>query len=136
MDKQEIFLNALVGIHNPGDLNKSYNISKKTLEEAGHMFIYSFMCPKFMFDWTKFYFDLFQNNKPDMIIQTLNRILKIGENNNDKTISNLTRMIFDGVSKKFDLEFQLIDKLISNAPLTNYSILRNGMYFLKNFEFF
>ena len=53
----------------------SDNLTEEDYEEAGKMFIYLNMCPKFLFDWTKLYIDLLNNSSPDLIVQTLNRIM-------------------------------------------------------------
>ena len=65
------------------------------------MFIYLNLCPKFMFDWTKLYIKLFQDASPDLIVQTLNRIILNARNKGDKTVDDIARKIFMKVSQTF-----------------------------------
>ena len=65
---------------NPDDLEKIYDYYDKDEYEApGEMFIYLTQCLKFMFEWKQLYVDLLQNGPPDIIVQTLNRIIAISE---------------------------------------------------------
>ena len=98
------------------DLDGAYNISTSFLETAGGMFIYWNLCPKFMYEWKKFYIDLMQNASPDIIVLTLNRIIKTGEQNGDKTIVEIARKIFRKITEKYSLVFQQIDALTKKSP--------------------
>ena len=98
------------------DINSAYNISTRFLETAGEMFIYWNLCPKFMYEWNKFYIDLMQNASPDIIVLTLNRIIKTGEQNGDKTIMEIARKLLRTISEKYSLVFQQIDALTKKSP--------------------
>ena len=73
-----------------------------------------------MFDWTKLYTKLFQDASPDLIVQTLNRIILNARNKGDKTIEDIARKIFMKLAETFSLKFSTIDK-ITKAP--NESII-------------
>ena len=61
-------------------LDNFQNISTDSIENAGKMFIYLNMCPRFMYKWALYYVDLMQNAHPSIITQTLNRIMVTGKN--------------------------------------------------------
>ena len=79
-------------------------VSNETLEIAGEMFIYLNLCPKFMWRWINLYVDLLQNSPPDIIVQTLNRILYQAKKNNDKSVFNITKSLFIKITKKLSLD--------------------------------
>ena len=54
-----------------------------------------------MYEWKKFYIDLIQNASPDIIVLTLNRIIKAGEQTGDKTIVEIARKIFRKITEKY-----------------------------------
>ena len=58
---------------------KYENMTFEHLKTASEVFIYLNHCPSKMRPWLKFYKDLIQNQSPDQIILTLNRII------NDRT---------------------------------------------------
>ena len=85
-------------------LHSDHTISNETIEAAGEMFIYLYLCPKFNWRWTNFYVDLFQNSTPDVIVQTLNRIMyTAGRIKEDKSNFNLTKKVFLKVLDSFNL---------------------------------
>ena len=94
-------------------------INENIFEEAGKMFIYLNICPKFMFDWTKLYFDLLQNSSPDILILTLNRIITIGKIKEDETVTNIARTIFDKITHKLSLKHQTIDRIFKGTRKKN-----------------
>ena len=96
------------------NLEKTFNLSNEFVRAAGEMFIYSFLCPKFMFDWTKFYVELLENSPPDIIVQTLTRIIIMGKKNDDKAIENVARKILMKISEKISLQFQSIEAFNKN----------------------
>ena len=68
------------------------------------MFIYLNLCPKFMWRWINLYVDLLQNSPPDIIVQTLNRILYEAKKNNDKSVFNITKSLFIKITKNLSLD--------------------------------
>ena len=60
------------------------NITKDQMKVAAEMFVYLNFCPDSLKAWFLFYNDLFENKSSDVIILTLNRILKSGETNQNK----------------------------------------------------
>ena len=97
-------------LKNDRDLYKNHDFSTEQLKPATEMFIYLNLCPKFMFDWVKLYVDLLQNGSPDVIVQTLNRILITARTRNDKTIREITKKIFRKFSNTFELKFLTVEK--------------------------
>ena len=102
-DKQEEFLALMQSniSHIENDMNISYNIPKGDLEIFGHMFIYSFLCPKFKIDWTQFYTDLLQNASPDNVVLNLNRLMVNGRIKGDKTNVNLSKRIVEKIAQNY-----------------------------------
>ena len=84
------------------------NITYEFLTKAAEMFIYSYQCPKFMYDWTRFYIDLMQNASPDIIVLTLNRAFITGRANGHKTILKIAKKLLQKISQQYSLQFKTI----------------------------
>ena len=109
--------------HNNHDLNQQYSFENEVYEEAGKMFIYLNLCPKFMYDWTQLYINLMQNASPDYIVKTLNRIIVTGEMMNDKIVVGIAKKIFMKITNILNLKFQNIDRYLKDnrTNLEHYS---------------
>ena len=107
-----IFLNYLKQFIPGSDQNDNYevnqNITYEFLTKAAKMFIYSYQCPKFMYDWTRFYIDLMQNASPDIIVLTLNRAFITGRANGHKTILKIAKKLLQKISQQYSLQFKTI----------------------------
>ena len=107
-----IFLNYLKQFILGSDQNDNYevnqNITNEFLTKAAKMFIYSYQCPKFMYDWTRFYIDLMQNASPDIIVLTLNRAFITGRANGHKTILKIAKKLLQKISQQYSLQFKTI----------------------------
>ena len=117
--------------HAGQNLGFLHDFSTEQLKPATEMFIYLNLCPKFMFDWVKLYVDLLQNGSPDVIVQTLNRILITARTRNDKTIREITKKIFRKFSNTFELKFLTVEKTyeiitdyVNNLPTSSARINR------------
>ena len=53
------------------------NLTTKDFSNAAKMFLYLNTCPNSLKPWFVFYNDLFQNQPPNKIILTLNRLMKV-----------------------------------------------------------
>ena len=99
------------------------SLPEESFKTGAEMFLYLNMCPKFMHDWTQLYLDLIQNASPQMIVQSLNTVMKMGNLRGDKHIVNIAEKIFQKISYIFSLEFETVDKLTKdNIESSNKSI--------------
>ena len=102
-------------------------ITFEKYETAGEMFIYLTLCPKFMFEWTQLYIDLLLQSPPDVIVQTVNRIMINGRIKRDNIVTNIARKLFKRIDDKLSLKYKIIDhfsqteKKISHIPNNNTS---------------
>ena len=126
IDAIEIELKLLGSQHDNYDIEKLYLYEMEFYGAAAEMFIYLNNCPKFMFDWTLLFTKLFQNSSPNIIVQTLNRIMLTGKMKGDNTIMNISKQIFMKVTDMFSLEFQTIDRITKG--ISNDSVDRNGKF--------
>ena len=104
------------------------NISKDFWKDAGEMFIYLNLCSK-MKDWTTVYVKLFENNSLDIILQTLNRLMKKARSLGDNTLLKITKKMIVRVANKFSLKFSIVDQLTKgnhNPKVPNNSNLDRG----------
>ena len=92
----------------PEDL--SLNDSKGALNSIGEMFIYLNYCSKDMDPWVLLSKDLFLKQSPDLIILTLNRIIKMFEKQK-KDISFATK-IMEKITSVLSLNYQHIDDVL------------------------
>ena len=83
-------------------------VGKESLGTAAQMFLYLNLCPKFMFEWTQLYDDLFQNYPPNIILQTLNRILKLDLTSETNILLKITEKIFSKITDKWSLTYKII----------------------------
>ena len=93
------------------------NITNNLLKAAGEMYIYSFLCPKFMFDWTRFYVELMEKATPDTIVHTLNRIMIMGKKNNEKPTEDIARKILLRMEEKLSLQYKSIEIFAKNLTV-------------------
>ena len=117
------------------NIDSFLNISHEQLKTFGEMFIYWNLCPKFMYDWTEFYIDLMQNASPDIIVQTLNRIMVTAKIKGDKSIFDIAKNIFLKIgTSKGNFHFQTIDtltKIYQNSSVVdfqNYNWTNKGRF--------
>ena len=71
---------------------------------AGEMLIYLIYCS--CFKWKQLYVDLMQNGPPDIIVQTLNRIIAIGIRKKDKIITNTAKNILSSLTNASPLKYK------------------------------
>ena len=114
-------LKLMGSTHTNFDLDSVYDyFDKEKYRIAGEMFIYLTQCPKFMFEWTQLYVDLLQNASPDVMVQTLNRILITGRMKGDNIVTDIAKNIFMMTSTNLSLKFQTIDAFTKcNQNITN-----------------
>ena len=114
-------LKLLGSTHTYFDLDSVYDdFDEEKYRIAGEMFIYLTQCPKFMFEWTQLYVDLLQNASPDVIVQTLNRIMITGRMKGDNIAADIAKNIFMMTSTNLSLEYQTIDSFTkSKQNITN-----------------
>ena len=74
------------------------NISKEYLNMAGEMFMYLNICPH-MKSWMVLYLDLLENNPIDVVIHTLNRIIKRGRDLGEKTSVAIAKNMGKSIDK-------------------------------------
>ena len=101
--------------------NSIYDFTDTECKTAGEMFIYLNLCPKFMFEWTQLYVDLFSKASPSIIVQTLNRVMITSKLMRDETTLDIARKIFITVNKILSLNFETISTLSEG----NLNINRN-----------
>ena len=112
--------------HTNFDLDSVYDdFDKEKYRIAGEMFIYLTQCPKFMFEWTQLYVDLLQNASPDVIVQTLNRIMITGRMKGDNIATDIAKNIFMMTSTNLSLEYQTIDSFTKSKQNFTSTIDRN-----------
>ena len=97
------------------------------LKIAADMFQYLDGCPQTLKLWIVFYNDLFQVASPDMIILTVNRLMKTTRNS---FLRRLSQIIFKKLTTLFSLKYDDIHSLI---PLKskNISFLENPTSYMS-----
>ena len=119
-------LKLLGSTHTNFDLDSVYDdFDEEKYRIAGEMFIYLTQCPKFMFEWTQLYVDLLQNASPDVIVQTLNRIMITGRMKGDNIATDIAKNIFMMTSTNLSLEYQTIDSFTKSKQNITSEIDRN-----------
>ena len=100
------------------DEHLQWNSSDKIMDKmtdsklrlAGEMFIYLNSCSGLLKPWFSFYADLFQKQSLDVIILTLNRILK-NKNVLNKKLKDIAKTLFQRMSSIFSLKYKDIQNI-------------------------
>ena len=96
--------------------------SDELLEAAGEMYLYLISCYGLVDTLNAFFKNLFRIQPPDVILMTLNRIIKSQGNSEIKYISILSstaEKLFSKISTQFSLQYQHIKNMtlgISASP--------------------
>ena len=96
--------------------------SDELLETAGEMYLYLISCYPLVDTLTAFFKNFFRIQPPDVILMTLNRIIKSQGNSEIKYISILSstaEKLFSKISTQFSLQYQHIKNMtlgISASP--------------------
>ena len=96
--------------------------SNGLLETAGEMYLYLISCYPLVDTLTAFFKNFFRIQPPDVILMTLNRIIKSQGNSEIKYISILSstaEKLFSKISTQFSLQYQHIKNMtlgISGSP--------------------
>ena len=83
------------------------NITDEKLATAAEMFLYLNSCTFELMSLVQFFNDLFMNQNPDLIILTLNRILKIKESPATKGLIKVVQALFKQVTRLFSRKYQI-----------------------------
>ena len=125
-----------------GEVEKLLNISKKDkcrindrlnkmtrpiLNFASDLFFNLMVCSDSLKPWFLFYKDLFQNQSPQKIVLTLNRILKGNKTHWNKKLKDIAQKIFKEVSYSLSLRYTEIYK--------NNDFLSAGRHYIQNSVF-
>ena len=86
------------------------NMTDSQLWLAGKMFTYLNSCSGLLKPWFSFYADLFHKQSLDVIILTLNRILK-NENVPNKNLKDIAKTLFKRISSIFSLKYKEIQNI-------------------------
>ena len=87
-----------LGFKAPKDVDKS--VTNETINAAAEMFIYLTYCRKdSQAAWAQLYRNLFQNHNPDMILITLNRLMKTSQH-------DVAKELFEYLEIQWNLKFQ------------------------------
>jgi len=116
---EDIIRDTLLNIMVKYPDNIAPNINKEDLRKAGQMFIYLSFCPRLMYGWTQMYINLFKKASPNIIVQTLNRILITGKLKKDNNVVNLAESMLMKVDAKFSLQWKSIENKLQENRTSN-----------------
>ena len=79
-------------------------MTAEDLKTAAEMFIYLNMCPEAIKPWIVFYKEIFENESPDQMILTLNRMMKGTRTPQNEFFKQLAETLFKRVTSLFSLQ--------------------------------
>ena len=82
-----------------------------------------------MTEWINFYARFFKDSPPNIIVLTLNRILKIGHQKKDRLIVELTKKVWSKVIEIFAFQIRGVEELTRTEKLSKESL---GEYSFEN----
>ena len=88
--------------------------SEELLETAGEMYLYLISCYPIVDTVTAFYENMFRTLPPDVILMTLNRIIKSKENSDIKyifVVRSTAEKLFSKITTEFSLHYQHIQNI-------------------------
>ena len=97
-------------------------MTRPILNFASDLFFNLMVCSDSLKPWFLFYTDLFQNQSPQKIVLTLNRILKGNKTYRNKKLKDIAQKIFEEVSYSLSLTNAEIDK--------NNNFLSTGRHYI------
>ena len=107
------------------------NVTKHNLKTIGELFIYLYSCSKPLKNWLNYYEDLFQNQPPDIILLSLNRILKGKKTIQNSHFKTLARKLLNQYTCLLSLQYQDIGKLHRmQKPSLSSKNLKGKLYHL------
>ena len=92
------------------------NVSDETFQTAAEMFFYLNLCPKSRFEWIQLFSDLLGKSSPDIILQTLNRIMVTARRKRDKVLVEIVKKILLKVCEKLPLNIGVFNILTKLRP--------------------
>ena len=92
------------------------NVSDETFQTAAEMFFYLNLCPKSRFEWIQLFSDLLGKSSPDIILQTLNRIMVTARRKRDKVLVEIVKKILLKVCEKLPLNIGIFNILTKLRP--------------------
>ena len=92
------------------------NVSDETFQTAAEMFFYLNLCPKSRFEWIQLFSDLLGKSSPDIILQTLNRIMVTARRKRDKVLVEIVKKILLKVCEKLPLNIGVFNILTKFRP--------------------
>ena len=92
------------------------NVSDETFQTAEEMFFYLNLCPKSRFEWIQLFSDLLGKSSPDIILQTLNRIMVTARRKRDKVLVEIVKKILLKVCEKMPLNIGVFNILTKLRP--------------------
>ena len=111
--EEELKINSTTSLRLP-------SMQKSKLKTAAEMFLYLNICPDPLKPWFLFYKDLFQN-EPEMIVLTLNRLIKRSGNHQNVQFNSIGKQLFEKVSEVFSLKYKEIHNKINGIEsVTTY----------------
>ena len=90
------------------------NITPSTLKAAAEMFMYLNSCSFDLIPLVKFFKDLLMNKSPDIILLTLNRLLKVRDTSENKHFKTILRKIFDTNFDAFSKDYSNMKNMTWN----------------------
>ena len=86
------------------------NLSNANLSIPSEMFLFLVSCSKDLNPWFKFYENIFENQPPDQMVLTLNKILK-STKEKEKDLHDIAVKIFKKLDEQFSLKYKTIQNL-------------------------
>ena len=102
------------------------NMTEARLKTASEMFVYLNSCSDDYKPWLVFYSKLFQTQSPHQIVLTLNRILKVKTNQDNKNFQDIARKLLKRVSNIVLLKYKEIQNIIAGNGAGKMGINMKG----------
>ena len=100
-------------------ISSQFPFSVDYLENVAKMFLYVYSCPDILKPWFNFYSDLFQNQSPQQMLLTLNRMIKNNGNSNSKDSRAIAKKLFMEATDLMSLKYNDIQRMIPGRTMND-----------------
>ena len=122
---ENILMSQLETVHKKLNMNATEdifdNITDTTLKSAAEMFLFLNSCPDDFRYWFLLYSDLFENKSPEVIVLTLNRILKGERNTENRRLKDIAKHLLTRVTTLLSLKFETIQGVTKAAGNSSWN---------------